>query len=130
VWVPPHVLAVAAVAAAALVFHCAVMFFAPWTDAVPGLQPPGAVIRAMGPASRWAYAVPSAVLVLALLRVWWPAPALLAVTLTGVGVTMYGRFTLETHLAWLAALIVVGVLITTNLLSGRRAGPGSATQAA
>lgn len=128
--VPPQLLAVAALAALALVFHCAAMFFAPWTDAVPGLQSPGEAVRGMGPASRWAYAVPAAVLVLALLRVWWPALLVLAATLTGVGVTMYGPYPLATHLAWLAALIVVGVLIPTVLLGVRRAEPGVSTAVA
>ena len=90
--VPTPVLVVAALAALGLVFHCAVMFFEPWVDVVPGVRGAGDTIRAMGPASRWAYAVPAATLVLVLRRVWWPALALLVAALTGVGVTMYGPF--------------------------------------
>lgn len=127
VWVPTRLLAVAALAALVLVFHCAAMFFAPWTDAVPGLQAPGEAVRAMGPASRWAYAAPSALLVLVLLQVWWPAVLVLAAALTGVGITMYGPYPLVTHLAWLAALIAVSVLIPTALLVGGRADPGVST---
>jgi hypothetical protein len=73
-------------------------------------------IRAMGDTSKWAYAVPAVLLVVALRTVWWPALLVLAVTLLGVGVTMYGPYALDTHLAWLAALIVVGTTVSAGLL--------------
>lgn len=113
-------LVVAALSALALVVHCAVMFFAPWTDAVPGGRIVGDAIRSLGETSRWAYAVPAALLVSALLRVWWPALLTLAVALVGVWITMYGSSALTTHLAWLATLIVVGVAISTALLGAPR----------
>ncbi len=114
--IPPSALVIAAAAALALVFHCAAMFFAPWTDAIPGARIPGDAIRAMGDASRWAYAVPAALLVLAVRNLWWPALLALAVALLGVGITMYGPFSLGTHLAWLAALIVVGTVVSAGVV--------------
>ena len=105
---------IAALATLALVFHCAVMFFAPWTDVIARV--PGDAIRAMGDTSRWAYVVPAVLLVVALRTVWWPALLAVSVTLLGVGVTMYGPYALNTHLAWLAALIVVGTAVSVTLV--------------
>lgn len=107
-------LVIAVLATIALVFHCAAMFFAPWTDAFA--RAPGDAIRAMGDASKGAYAVPAVLLVVALRTVWRPALLALAVALLGVGATMYGPFALDTHLAWLAALIVVGTAVSAALL--------------
>jgi hypothetical protein len=105
----------------ALVFHCAAMFFGPWIDAVPFLQAPADTVRSMGLASEIAYWAPAAALIVAWRRVWWPALAALVVTLVGVGATMFWPFPLEVHLAWLAAVIIVGSLIPTLLLRGPRA---------
>jgi hypothetical protein len=125
--VPRGELAITAVAGLALVFHCASMFFAPWTDALPGGRPLGEAVRALEAASQAAYWVPAVALVLALHRVWWPGPALLAVTLVGVGVTMFWSTPLTTHLAWLAAAVlavsfVMGALVGSPPL--RRRDPG------
>jgi len=122
--IPDGALLVAAVSAAALVFHCAAMFFAPWVAAVPGTGGAADAVRAMGASSRLAYWVPAVALVLAVHRVWWPALLTLTVCLLGVGITMYGAFTLTVHLGWLAALIVTGSAISAGLL-GRRADRGS-----
>lgn len=124
--VPAVWLAVAALAVLALVFHCGAMFFAPWTDAVPGARGAGEVVRAMGTASRWAYWVPAVVLVVALRRVWWPGLLVLVAALLGVGITMYGPYSLPTHLAWLAAVIVAGVAMSAMLV---RATPQAAPAA-
>lgn len=109
-------LAVAGVATLVLAFHCATMFFAPWTDAVPGLRPPGDAVRALGTASRWSYWVPAAVLVVALRRVWWPDLALLVVALLGVGITMFWPYPLTVHLGWLAAAVLSVVFVAGALL--------------
>jgi len=45
-------LLVAGSALLVLVFHCASMFFAPWTDALPGGRIMGDAVRAGGPASQ------------------------------------------------------------------------------
>lgn len=100
-----------------LVFHCAAMFFAPWVEAIPGAHAAAEMVRAMGTGSQWAYWLPAAVLAAAWRRIWWPGLALLVTTLFGVGVTMYWPHALATHLTWLAALILVGVFISTALLS-------------
>jgi len=113
--------AAAAVSALALVFHCAAMFFGPWIDAVPLLQAPADMVRALGLGSHIAYWAPAAALVAAWRRVWWPALAAIVITLAGVGVTMYWPYPLVVHLAWLTAVIIVGSLIPTLLLRGPRA---------
>lgn len=120
-------LVAAGLAGLALVFHCASMFFAPWTDALPGGRPLGEAVRDLGAVSQWAYWVPAAALVLALRRVWWPAVVLLAGTLVGVGVTMFWSAPLTTHLAWLAAAalavsFVVGSLVEVAPTGGARPG--------
>lgn len=109
----------AAVAVVVLVFHCAAMFFAPWVDVLPGVQGAADAVRAMGTTSQVAYWVPAAGLLVAVRTVWWPALAGLAVTLVGVGATMYLPFPLGVHLAWLAASgLAVGV-VATGLVGGR-----------
>lgn len=110
-------LLVAGLSALVLVFHCAAMFFGPWVDAIPGAQAPADAVRSMGAISQLSYWLPATMLVLALLRVWWPGLLLLITTLAGVGVTMYWPYALTTHLAWLAAVIVVGSAISAALLS-------------
>lgn len=111
---------VAVLSAAALVFHCAAMFFEPWVTAVAVLRPLAAAVNAMDAASQVAYWVPAALLLLAWRRVWWPGLALTAVTLAGVGVTMYWPYPLVVHLWWLGAVIVAGVLVSTALTGRRR----------
>ncbi|SDY04394.1 hypothetical protein SAMN05661080_02108 [Modestobacter sp. DSM 44400] len=114
-------LGVAAVSLLALAFHCASMFFAPWTDAVPGGQTLGGPVRALGPASQVAYWVPAVALVAALRRVWWPVLALLTATLAGVGTTMFWSYPLATHLSWLAAAVVTWIVVAASLV-GLRSG--------
>lgn len=105
------------VAVLALVVHCAVMFFAPWTDAFPGGRVVGDAVRGMGATSQGAYWVPAVALLVALRRVWWPGLVVLGVALLGVGVTMFWPFALTTHLAWLAAVILVGVVVSSALVA-------------
>jgi hypothetical protein len=112
---------VAVVSVLALAFHCAVMFFAPWTDAVPGADVLGSRIRALGPVSQWTYWLPAAALALSLRRVWWPALVSLTATLSGVGITMFWPYPLTTHLAWLAAAVVTWIVVASSLV-GRRQG--------
>lgn len=99
-----------------LVFHCASMFFAAWTDALPGGQPLGEAVRAMGTASQWSYWLPAVLLVISLRRVWWPALGLLATALVGVGLTMFWPYPLVTHLAWLTSAVLVVVLVGSGLI--------------
>ena len=116
-------LAVAGVAVLVLAFHCAAMFFAPWTDAIPGGRLLGDPVRALGAASQWSYWVPAAALLVALRRIWWPGLALLAGTLLGVGITMFWPYPLTTHLGWLAAVILAGVFVSSSLVVPSRPGP-------
>ncbi|MBW0092872.1 hypothetical protein I4I73_22035 [Pseudonocardia sp. KRD-184] len=109
-------LGVAGLSVLVLAFHCAAMFFGAWVDAIPGAGAPADAVRAMGIASHWAYWLPATILLLAWRRVWWPALALLFVALLGVGITMFWPYPLTTHLAWLAAAIVVSLFISTALL--------------
>jgi len=106
---------VAVLSTTLLVFHCAAMFFAPWVEAIGALRPLATEVTDMGVTSQVAYWVPAAALLLVWRRVWWPGLALVAVTLTGVGVTMYGSYPLSVHLSWLAAVIVSGVFVSTAL---------------
>jgi hypothetical protein len=109
-------LGVAGVTSLALAVHCGTMFFAPWTDAVPGGQALGRAIRELGPASQWTYWLPAAALLLSLLRVWWPGLVLLGVTLSGVGITMFWPYPLSTHLSWLAAAVLTWTLVAIGLI--------------
>lgn len=109
---------VAVVSLVVLVFHCAAMFFAPWTDALPGGEFLGEPIRTLGTVSHWTYWLPAGALLLAVRRLWWPAPVVLAVALTGVGITMFWPYSLVTHLAWLAAAGLAWVWIAGALIGG------------
>lgn len=110
-------------------FHCAAMFFAPWTDALPGGRTLGEPVRAGGAASQWAYWLPAVVLLLALRRVWWPASVLLTATLAGVGFTMFWPHSLPTHLAWLAAAVVAVAAVASSLVGPRGAARAADEQA-
>lgn len=110
---------VAGVSIAALVFHCSAMFFGPWVNALAFLRPLAAEVNAMGTPSQIAYWVPAAALLLAWRRVWWPGLVLMAVTLAGVGVTMYWPYPLTVHLWWLGAVIVAGVFVSSSLIRPR-----------
>lgn len=121
--IPGWELGVAAVMVAALVFHCAAMFFPDWVDAVPFAEGPAASVRALGPASQVAYWLPSVGVVIALRRVWPPALGLLVVALVGVGYTMFVPHSLTTHLAWITAAALTLVTIAAGLVTrvGREA---------
>lgn len=112
-------LLLAGAALVVLVFHCASMFFAPWTDALPGGRALGDAIRAGGMGSQWGYWLPVVALLGALRRVWWPGLLLLAVTLAGVGYTMFWPHPLPTHLTWLAAAVLTTVAVGTSLVGTR-----------
>lgn len=115
--IPTGDLVVAVVAGAALVFHCAAMFFADWVDAMPFAENPAAAVRDLDSlASQLSYWVPATALVVALRRVWPPALVLLVATLAGVGYTMFVPHPLNTHLAWLASAVVTVVLTSTALV--------------
>jgi hypothetical protein len=109
---------VAVVSLVALVFHCAAMFFAPWTDALPGGEFLGEPIRRLGTVSHWTYWLPAGALLLAVRRLWWPAPVVLAVALAGVGITMFWPYSLVSHLAWLAGAGLTWVFIAGALMGG------------
>ncbi|WP_166503423.1 hypothetical protein [Modestobacter italicus] len=94
------------------------MFFTPWTDTLPGGEFLGEPIRQLGTVSHWTYWLPAGALLLAVRRLWWPAPVVLAVALAGVGITMFWPYMLVTHLAWLAAAGLAWVFIAGALIGG------------
>jgi hypothetical protein len=111
---------------AALVFHCAAMFFADWVHAVPFADEPAQSVRALGVVSQVAYWVPAVGLAVALRRVWPPGLGLLTATLVGVGYTMFVPHSLTTHLTWIAAAAITLVMIATALVAPlRRHAPAS-----
>ena len=112
--------ALVVVGGALLIFHCTAMFFGPWVDAVPGLEPAARAVRASGVASQIAYWAPAAAIVVGWRRVWWPALASVAVTLVGVGATMFSPFPLLVHLVWLTALILSTLAVSMFLVGDPR----------
>lgn len=109
-------LAVAGASGLALVFHCTAMFFGPWVDAIPGAQGPGDAVRALGTASQWSYWLAIVALLVALRQIWWPALALLAGAMLGVGATMFSPYPLTTHLAWITAAVLGMVFVSSSLV--------------
>lgn len=113
---------IAGISLVVLVFHCASMFFAPWTDALPGGRSLGEAVRALGAVSQWAYWLPAAALVVSLRRVWWPGLAVLTVALIGVGATMFWPYPLAVHLTWLASAVLAVVFVGSALVDLPRQG--------
>ena len=89
-------------------------------DAVPGLEPATRAVRASGTASQITYWLPAAAVVVGWRRVWWPALAVVALTLAGVGVTMFIPFPLLVHLVWLTALILSALAVSMFLVGDPR----------
>lgn len=95
-----------------LVFHCAAMFATGWVAAIGVLDVPAAIVSDLSdPIGRVAYWLPAVALLIAVRRLWWPAPVGLALALAAVGWTMYGSFTVDQHLATIA-VAVTGIAIT------------------
>ena len=114
--------ALAAVALVALVFHCGAMFFTSQVDAIPFASGAESAINDLGLSSKLAYALPAALFVLAVRRLWPLAVAVLALSLSAVGVTMYKWWGLNVHLTAIATAITV-IVITSVALVGRRRSP-------
>lgn len=113
----PWEITVAAGSLLLLAFHCLAMFFAGWVDLVPLLRAPAAAVRSLGTASQVSYWVPAALVLVAVRHVWPPALAVLAVTLAGVGYTMFVPHALWTHLWWIAAAVGALVLVAAGLVT-------------
>ncbi len=112
----PWELALFAASLAALVFHCAAMF-SPDVVASLGLDVPAAIARDLNdPIGQLAYGVPAVTLILAVRRLWWPAPTALSVAFFAVGWTMYTDFTLNEHLATIAVAVIAIALISASLV--------------
>ena len=107
------------------------MFF---TDTITVLAGSGGAvssINALGLESMLAYAIPAALLVVALRSVGSPELVGLAVALLAVGVTMYWWLGLWVHLTAIAASISVLALIASSLVRiGDGKAPGESVQPA
>ena len=107
----------AAVALVALAFHCGAMFFTAQVDAIPFASGSKSAIDELGLTSKLAYALPAALFVLAVRRLWPVAVAALALSLGAVGVTMYKWWGLNVHLTAIATAITLIVITWTALVS-------------
>ncbi len=99
------------VGVAGLIFHCVVMFFPRLIEPLPGSDPVMLDISALGTASIIWYVVPVG-LVLAGLRRQYPVGLVMAaLSLVGVGITMYNGGSLQVHVfaIFMAALLIAGV---------------------
>lgn len=118
---PLHVaeLVVAMVSVALLVFHCTAMFTPDAVALVGIFDRPAATVRDLsGPVGRAAYWIPAGALVLAVRRLWWPAPVSLTVALVAVGWTMYaGGFTLTEHVVTIVAAGTIVALVAAGLVA-------------
>jgi hypothetical protein len=111
--VSPQDAAIIAASLGLLVFHCSAMFAPETVARFPFLDRPAAVVRDLrDPIGQAAYWMPAVALVAGTRRLWWPAPAGLAVGLVAVGWTMYGDFTVTQHVV---TIVVTGALIAVVL---------------
>lgn len=95
--------ALIAVGAVGLGLHCVAMFYRGLLAALPATGGYINAVNAMGSASVALFVVPAALVVVGLRRQQPVAVAIVAVTLIGVGVTMYGGSPLSIHLVMIAA---------------------------
>lgn len=121
-------IAIALAALIALAFHCGAMFFTDTIDSIPGTNGMESAVNELGVASKLAYALPAAVLIASLRRIWWPALIALSGALSAVGVTMYWWWGLNVHLTAIASAIGLVVLIASALI-GRPTVPSGPSRA-
>lgn len=114
----------ASVAALALGFHCGAMFFTDEVALLPGVDGAISAITALGLTSKIVYAVPSALLVVALRPIWRPPLIACASALFTVGLTMYWWFGLWVHLTTIAVSFAALAVIASSLV---RVGDGRPT---
>jgi hypothetical protein len=98
-----------------LTFHCAAMFYRDLVQTVPGTDGYVKWVNQMGWASVALYVLPAAVVLIALRRQHPLAVAIVALTFTAVGVTMYDGGPLITHLTMIA-LAATALVGTTSIL--------------
>jgi hypothetical protein len=110
--------ALAAATLLALLFHCGAMFFSAQVDEIPSASGAESAINDLGLTSKLAYAIPAALFLFAVRRLWPFAVAALALSLSAVGVTMYDSGGLNGHLTAIATAITL-IVITSVALVGR-----------
>jgi hypothetical protein len=119
-WARPISATEAAVAAASLVllvFHCSAMFAPETVARFSFLDGLAAVVRDLDdPVGQAAYWIPAIALVAGTRRLWWPAPAGLAIGLLAVGWTMYGDFTVTEHVVTIVVTGALIALVATGLI--------------
>lgn len=101
---------------AGLALHCASMFFRRTVALLPGTDSISADIRALDTLSVLWYVAPAALVLLALRRQHPAAVALVALALTGVGVTMYDGAPLHTHLTAIFLSVLAIAVVTAALV--------------
>jgi hypothetical protein len=116
--------ALAAAALVALAFHCGAMFFTDEVDAIPFASGAESAINDLGLTSKLAYALPAALFVLMVRRLWPVAVAALALSLTAVGVTMYKWWGLDVHLTAIGTAITLIVITSVALVGSPIVSPG------
>ena len=103
-------------------FHCGAMFFRSMAERLPGAEPSIRQIDALGHASVAWYVVPAVLTVLGLRHQHPIAPAGVGLALGGVGITMYGGSSLQTHLTaiFISVVVLASVLALLVLPPWRR----------
>jgi len=104
------------IAGAALAFHCAAMFFPRPVEVLPLLSTHARSIRGLQLGSELAFWVPAGVAIVALRMVWFPALAVLTLSLVAVGWSMFDGRGLMVHLGAIAVSVVVGLTVVAGML--------------
>ena len=106
-----------------LVAHCMAMFFPELVDPIPWTAQAMIQIRGLGTASVVWFVVPCFLVLLGLRRIHPAALGAVAISLAGVGITMYNGSDLTTHLAWIFTLVVVMVAVGAAFIRPPRRTP-------
>lgn len=105
-----------------LAVHCGAMFYRSTVQSLPGAAKAVSEIDALGTASIVAFAVPAALLIAGLRRIYLPALALVVLTLAAVGTTMYDEGPLTAHLTAIFLTVTLLALCTATLIGRPQTG--------
>ncbi|MEP6665273.1 MAG: hypothetical protein ABJA81_02390 [Nocardioidaceae bacterium] len=94
-----------------LLAHCTAMFFPELVDSFPWTTTATTQIRGLSTASVVYFVVPCCLVLLGLRRIHPAALGAVAISLAGVGTSMYNGGSLAAHLGWIFILVMVMVAV-------------------
>ncbi|MCZ3386635.1 MAG: hypothetical protein LH630_06650 [Actinomycetia bacterium] len=106
-----------------LLAHCMAMFFPELVDPFPWTTTATTQIRGLSTASVVWFVVPCCLVLFGLRRIHQAAFGAVAVSLVGVGISMYNGGSLAAHLGWIFVLVLVMVAVAAAFVLPPRRTP-------